>query len=310
MHTLELTAPHSLGLSGTLLPGRYLADDSFAGSVLASATPGTCRLVGGDWPARPVGAFNGTRMILARPGGWGDLLFLTPAARELCRRGYRVEISCLAPYRPLFEGLSFVSRILPYPIPCDEIGGADVVPLERVLETDPGVKVKHAVDCVADRIGVRLSDHAMSYALRPEETAAAWRRFPRPKAKRLAVQVKASARCRSYPLPLLVQVLTLLHARGWHAFLLGFPGEVLAPDKPGLTNCAKRGLSFRESVAVMSTCDALLAPDSALMHVAGALGLPCAALFGPMPAAIRTGYSPTTEAINGRLLTEILTTGQ
>ena len=51
---------------------------------------------------------------------------------------------------------------------------------------------------------------------------------------------------------------------------------------------------------MLADCDAVIAPDSALCHVAGALGLPTVALYGPFPSALRTDNAPSISAIDGK----------
>lgn len=51
-----------------------------------------------------------------------------------------------------------------------------------------------------------------------------------------------------------------------------------------------RGLSYDMLVAVMANCNAIVANDSGLMHLAVALGIPTAAIFGPTHPSL--GFSP------------------
>ena len=44
-------------------------------------------------------------------------------------------------------------------------------------------------------------------------------------------------------------------------------------------------------------CDAVLAPDSSMMHAAGTLGIPCVAFFGPFPYRLRTAYYDSVFAL-------------
>ena len=57
-------------------------------------------------------------------------------------------------------------------------------------------------------------------------------------------------------------------------------------------------LSIREAFALGSRCDLIIAPDSAFMHLAGALQIPCIALFGPIDGYIRTKDYPTVEYLD------------
>ncbi|MDO8629104.1 MAG: glycosyltransferase family 9 protein, partial [Phycisphaerales bacterium] len=93
---------------------------------------------------------------------------------------------------------------------------------------------------------------------------------------------------------------------GWEIFLFRNPDdpfdrELSIPPvfRDRVIDLGAANLSFRQSAAVLATCDVLLAPDSSLMHVAGALGLPCVALFGPTAWQMRTAYYPSVHAIQG-----------
>src|SRR5206468_2701848 len=92
------------------------------------------------------------------------------------------------------------------------------------------------------------------------------------------------------------QVIAEFLKEGWEVFLLGREGEFKTEPKPGL-RCITDGWSFRHRAALIETCDCVLAPDSSLAHVAGALGVPCVALYGPFPWQLRTAYAPTTVAL-------------
>lgn len=64
------------------------------------------------------------------------------------------------------------------------------------------------------------------------------------------------------------------------------PGSIVVRDK----DC-------REISAVMCHADLVLCPDSALLHMAGALGVPTVALFGPTDPRARVNYYPNAVAI-------------
>jgi ADP-heptose:LPS heptosyltransferase len=93
-----------------------------------------------------------------------------------------------------------------------------------------------------------------------------------------------------------------MFSRFWEIYLFGSPGSIPMavipqPARSRVINLAHDKLTFRQSAAVAQTCDVIVAPDSALMHLAGTLGLPCVALFGPIPAALRTAYYPSVTAL-------------
>ncbi len=87
----------------------------------------------------------------------------------------------------------------------------------------------------------------------------------------------------------------------WEVYLFGRPGEFRTdgPMTHDVMDLSRRGLTWRQSAATLLTCDVVLAPDSSMMHVAGALGVPCVALFGPFPWKLRTAYYKSVHALQG-----------
>jgi ADP-heptose:LPS heptosyltransferase len=158
-------------------------------------------------------------------------------------------------------------------------------------------KEMHITDLFAYRLGLEGDfDKKPDYALSPFEKAWAAMKYPRIKKGRIGLQFRASDLLRTYYAPSFTQVVKKLIGRKWEVVFLGGRDEVPLPSNPaeGTINCTKDGLSFRESCAVLSTCDAFLGPDSSLIHVAGALGIPAVGLYGPFPWELRTKYAATT----------------
>lgn len=60
-----------------------------------------------------------------------------------------------------------------------------------------------------------------------------------------------------------------------------------------------KGKDCREIASIMVHCDLVLCPDSALLHIAGALGVPTVSLFGPTDPRARVNYYPAAVAIWG-----------
>jgi ADP-heptose:LPS heptosyltransferase len=60
------------------------------------------------------------------------------------------------------------------------------------------------------------------------------------------------------------------------------------------------GLGIRQAFALLSGCDAVVAPDSAFVHLAGAFDLPCVALYGPIDGRVRTKHYPRCKFLDVR----------
>ena len=311
MHTITITSPLP-GAMSALAPGSYLADNVNAAEILARH-PSLVQIQAVDNP-KPIGAINidasaGVRILVIRPGGFGDLLFLTPVFRHIKARFPSVEIhlACFAKEGSILAENTDVKTVA-YPVPLALIDTYDaIVPLENTLEDEPEF---HAVDRYLLEFGIDPEDvpdehKKCLYTATPTELSGAIRTFPprhnnfSKQAPRLAVQPVASAMCRSYSHDLLAEVCQTLHQRGWEIFFFGAEKSLAIEEQDGITNLSRYGLTIRQSAAVLTTCDVVLAPDSVLAHLAGAFDMPCVALYGPFPWKLRTAYHPKTIALSG-----------
>jgi ADP-heptose:LPS heptosyltransferase len=174
--------------------------------------------------------------------------------------------------------------------------------LEGVIEFAEKPEI-HAVDLFAEAAKVELTEgKEVSFAVRDEDRAWAELEFPK-KGKRVGVQLMASSPARTYPKELLVEVIRRLLEKGdTEIALFGAPGTVqLEANHPLILNVASQADLFGQSAAVLEQCEVVLAPDSAIAHLAGALRLPTIALYGPFPWQARTAYAPTVRALTGVL---------
>ena len=64
-----------------------------------------------------------------------------------------------------------------------------------------------------------------------------------------------------------------------------------------VTVCA--GQSWGETLTQAAACNAFLVPDSAMLHIAGALGKPFVGMFGPTDGKLTLTYYPEGEVIQG-----------
>lgn len=317
MHILTLPSPFSNGPDFNLPAGEFLVEDISGAQLLVMAGGGSMRpLAEKRMPLFeqyasdkiPLGVRRGDHIatcksiLIIRTGGLGDNTLLTPVLREIKRRWPAVRIAH-AGIKELQQGLQnlpFIDELIDYPVPLAKAQEYDGwIFLEGAIERNEDAKTLHSVDAVAKFIGLTLPDDmdkVQAYEpTQKERTWALWA-YPRiPGIKRLCVQVGASAACRTYPMKKTGEVVAAMLAKGWEVFLLGAPGEI-QPQKeprPGL-RIVSDGVTFRQRAALIETCDCFLGPDSSLVHVAGAFGIPAIGLFGPFQWQIRTKYNPLT----------------
>lgn len=275
-----------------------VVEDTNAGEVMALSDG---KLLCCPWEPSP--PRDGSTLFIL-PGGFGDLLLLTPVLAEVRRQSgndARIAVACFPQLSSALEHLPFAVDVLCYPMSVADTEHFDrVIALERLIHNNPG---QHPVDLFSEATGVVLGqdEKRAIYVVTESERAEAKERFPKNSRRRVGMQARASADCRTYPPGLQVEILKLLHQRGHEVFLFGGPGECVLEDSPaqGIVNLCNHGLTFRQSCALMEDCDGFIAPDSSLCHVAGALDIPTVALYGPFPWQSRTIYHPNIYGING-----------
>lgn len=315
MHWLSPTAAFAFKEAGReLQPGLlYAFDDAQAAALLGSGqlinTPDGPRSLGQVVRLRHADELEGHRLegsdigrssyrprslFIHRAGGFGDLLLLTPALRAFKRThpGCKVTLCTMPRYREVLAGNPHVDAYAEFPPTNKEIFTHDaVVSFENIIENNPKARTTHAVDLYAERLGVEVapSDRRPDYFLTEEERAwaAAFQPVCESSLPRIGVQVKASTPVRSYPAGPLSDLVDLLAGEA-QVLLFGAPGEVVTDGlNPRIVNLSDLKVTFRQSCALLATCDVLVAPDSALCHVAAALGVPTLALYGPFPSNLR-----------------------
>lgn len=237
--------------------------------------------------------------VLYVGGGHGDQMFLAPAIRALHDRSphWNIRVCVFPSYFAVWQspGLEFV-QLEPYPMKAVDLDGKIIVSFEGVIQ--PG---KDAVSAMAERLCVEVADKQPYYSCTQAELEDAQERFPRTSRPRVGVQVKATAKCRSWPQQHIIKLVEEFSRQGIEVHLFGAPGEVNGQMPPHVTDLtsASPSLSFRESCAALALCDVVVAPDSALLHVAGALDIPAVGLYGPYIWQERTSHSPSIRALQG-----------
>lgn len=294
---------HPSGLN--VEPGTFVLERTNAGEFLIQGRKLQVRqFVRPYRPAMARGIRAGDTVLFVRPGGYGDLLFCTPVFRHLAELGCRVIVACLPRFADVLTGNRDVWRVVPYPVPVSDWDGADLhVWLEGILED--GVKnqaetfTTPAVDLISAASGVEVLDKTLRYDVLPEEAAWALASYPKKDKPRVGIQVEASTENRTYSLENLQVVAGLLAQEGCEVMLFGRPGLFDGVESP-IVDLTNDMLTFRQSCAVLATCDAVVAPDSSLCHVAGALGIPTVATFGPFLFQTRVSYAKSIHPVNGK----------
>lgn len=214
------------------------------------------------------------------------MLMLTPSIRnlKLLWPKIRVHVACGRSYHSIFDGLDVITEDIP--IPAEKLPEIDaLVEFEDLVEGTPMAEQRHLAELFADQIGISLDSTAPEYRVTKEEREWALELHPSQGLRRIGVQFMASAFYRSYPD--MAKVMSGL-AKKAQVFLIGTPGQIqLKEPVPNVFNLMEHKFTFRQSAAIVSTCDSCVSPDSALVHLCSALKVPCVALYGPFPGHLR-----------------------
>lgn len=307
MHILSIPERLDLGRENVVEGGEYVIDDQVGAQLMALCGSGTMDRLheARTFPAAHED-WNGKSLVITRTGGFGDIVLLTPVLREIKRRWPRIHIavSTMRHYAAVLENLPYVDAVAPWPLPLTTARGFDGwVFLENAVERNPRAREVHMTSLFGELCGLdTIEDMLPDYRVTFSEAKWAAQTFPRINGtRRVCVQPKTSARARNYPFEMCGAFTGELLKRGWEVFLMGERGDVKLDGKVAmnLRNVSEMGLTFRQSCAILAGSDCFVGSDSALVHVAGALGIPGVGLYGPFPWKLRTAYSPSIRGIQG-----------
>jgi ADP-heptose:LPS heptosyltransferase len=157
------------------------------------------------------------------------------------------------------------------------------------------------IDIFANHLGVKLIDPVPRYYIQPNEIEEGEKFLGvATRDKLVMIQPSASSQKRSIDHGKLKQAAMALyknyrvrsvivtHSSDWGT-------DILWDNLPN--SIPLRNADIRKIASVMVHCDLVLCPDSSIMHLAGALGVPTVALFGPTHPAARINYYENTVAI-------------
>ncbi len=238
------------------------------------------------------------RVLVARNMGLGDVLIVTAVLRELKRQFPRARIvfATIPRYLPLLEGNPDIHSAVAIGAEPGAVGFDASVDLCNWSETALDRCTRPRADVFGCKLGLgRIADRRPVYRVRPDERRWARRvleHLPRPV---VGIGLRASTRVRTYPLESSRRLARLLVATGAsvvlldHAAATGWAG-------PQILNLSGR-TTIRQAGAIIECLDALVAPDSGLIHLAAAAGTPTVALFGSIPHQLRIAGYPQCRAI-------------
>jgi len=249
---------------------------------------------------------DGTKLMLLRGGGIGDIIMLIPALKQLWKMvGNRIIIKLSTFYEriPMMESLGYIDKYFPHPIRLfdfmnesdyymdfsdpkqifNEVNMIDFH-LDSLYFNPASIPAKDKVPELPGDLKRSVRVIAGMNALVPAGRS------------RVLFADKASHRIRYLP----PGILKLLSER--------FPDvSFLVPsDRNGRSNEAANIYDLDTSgglgdfVTAIDLCDLVVSSDSSAYHIAAAIGKPALVFFGPIGSRIRVGYYPNIVALDSQ----------
>ena len=123
----------------------------------------------------------------------------------------------------------------------------------------------------------------------------------------LGISAVASSALKRWPVERLAQVAErLAHRLGWQVLVFSGPRQQFAQE---LASCMRRPplmmtegvLHLLDTAALLGHCALLICNDTGLMHLAGAMGTPMLAIFGPTAARIYLPAGSNARAVSSKV---------
>lgn len=260
------------------------------------------------------------RLLVARQGGLGDLLFVSAAIAELKRQHpyLQIDLMCHPQYHGALSRTEAISNLLDHRWPSiTRLPGYDYfIFLDGVVECDPEARTTNIYDLLAGKyFDITLPADAKLPSVRPDvhavtEIASRVRGFAEAKIK-IGLQPYANSPVRTPSAQFWVRTGVACLNRLPDAALFIVAERGRADDANALAQAINDGIGGVRAVSaagatddtselttLVSMLDAVIAPDSSLIHLAAAFCLPAVGIYGPFPSALRTLYYPETHSID------------
>lgn len=263
---------------------------------------------------------SGKTLLVWRTGGMGDLCFITPNLRYIKRtfENSRIVFGCGSRFKSGMIGHPHVDKLVSLPIDYELYESADYyIMFEGIIEGGGDAHRVNAYDLFQRRFGFEDkfsgADKRPVLGLSKEHVtkyeSAMSKLFERLGGKRpvVGLGVRASHIIRSAPLGVLMGIIQELVNRGIVVNLLGgqddseVVGRLPGMDHPLIVHGYRAATDFRDTIAQISLCDAVIGPDSSCVHIAAALDKPIVALYGAFPSHLRVAYYRRCTAFDVRI---------
>jgi ADP-heptose:LPS heptosyltransferase len=220
--------------------------------------------------------YNGKTLTILRAGGIGDILLITPLIEAIQAEWPEVKLEvccsnrCELAVHPLCTHLQ-------YPATHTELLKRDAI--LNLTNSVEGEHDLHAVHAFGARAGFHDLPLRLNYQNDKALVGDMLIRYPKRSKARVGLQMKASSKVRCYPY--MSDVIAGLIDRGVEVVLFDEPEATSVIGQSDLIlNGSMERWTLEESVALLESCDLIIAPDSAFIHFGCALDVATLGLYG------------------------------
>jgi ADP-heptose:LPS heptosyltransferase len=285
---------------------QYLVSPGTAASI-ARKTGLECQADGFfETASEPTSSNSNSGVAVIRHGAFGDLLFLTPLIREIAGRSPDNPITVVAAgsYGKILTGNPYIDHVATYPLAVTDAKGFSVVlHMEYGDPSGGSERTLHLAQVYARESGIELTSLGLDMFVPKSARAQAAELLASAPRPLVGIQVRASNGVRSYPRDLVRRLAEQLERAGLASLLFDGPGaEPMGLGGRCLETCLMTPQpDILVAAGLVQACNVVVGPDSAITHLAVALGRPTVALFGPFPWELRVPARPNVSVINPNL---------
>ena len=231
--------------------------------------------------------------LLIRDVGLGDIMLLTPIAREIKKLNPGIKLDFMVPerYAGLLQGNPFINKVITSEtLDIDKIDTYQWFAKFNNCEFDVGKHGwMHRVDIFAHmvpEIPRPITDRSLTYVVSPDDKS--WARTLFPDSVKPLVGVVLTAHCVSRMLKRETHqaICQALLDKGIKLVIINHIPQNIIQEREGIKDMSGK-MSVRQLGAIIDRCDCLLTPDTGTFHIANAIGKSNAAYFGAINPELR-----------------------
>lgn len=238
-------------------------------------------------------------LLTFRSGGIGDLLFFTPALRELKKKypTSKLGVCCSDKWKDVFYGNNDIDELIALPLKLDVVKQYDYyVQLQGVIEHNADAEIYDAYE-LHNRAFYVEPETCIPTVVVDKTKLSLVEQFLNRDKKNIIIAYKASCPIRSLPPGITLDLIKELLEKHPNINVIlscsasqTVEAEQVFQELSGYENFriydgSKYGIL--ELVALTSQVDCVISPDSGLLHIAGGLSIPMIGIFGAFPSSLR-----------------------